>query len=115
MAIVVLVHEGLYGSALAMLRVAFEACVRGMWLLDAATDEEIDQAGNGQSPNDFFGKIVADLEKPGRIEPGSFSQLKGASWKRLCSLTHTGYEQIGARLTTTGLGHDYTEQKSLKL
>ena len=33
---------------------------------------------------------------------------KAEWWKRLCSFTHTGYQQIGARLTPDGLGYGYT-------
>jgi hypothetical protein len=112
-AIVVLVHEGLYGSALAMMRIAFEAQVRGMWLMQAATEDDVDRAGRDQFPRDFFGQIVADLEKPGRLKQRTFSFLKGEAWSHLCSLTHTGYQQIGARLTSAGLGYNYTDAEIL--
>ena len=39
--------------------------------------------------------------------------MKNESWKRLCSLTHTGYQQIGARFTPEGLGYAYQESEIL--
>ena len=91
MAIVVLVHEALDGSALAMIRPLFEAYVRGMWLMHAATDVDIDRAGQDRFPNDF-NRIVTELEKSPLVSPDTFSSLKNQSWKRLCSFTHTGYQ-----------------------
>ncbi len=113
MAVVVLVHETLHASALALMRPTIEAYVRGLWLLYAATDEDLNKAGRDQFANDFFGKIVADLEEPGRFDQGALSHLKGDTWRRLCSYTHTGYQQIGARLTSSGLGYEYEESEIL--
>ena len=112
-AIVVLVHERLYGSASTMIRPLFEAFVRGLWLLHAASDDEVDRAGRDQFQRDF-GKMIAELEKPGRLPVGMLSGLKGRTWSRLCSFTHTGYQQIGARLTTEGLGYDYQDSEILE-
>ena len=94
MAIVVLVHEKLHGSALALIRPLFEAYARGMWLMHAATDDEVDRAGH--------------------IVGGALVGLKKDSWSRLCSFTHTGYQQIGARLTPEGLGYDYQDGEILQ-
>jgi hypothetical protein len=112
-AIVVLIHETLHASALALMRPAVEAYVRGLWLLYAATAQDLDSAGRDQFPNDFFGKMVVDLERPGRFDHGALSLLKGDTWRRLCSYTHTGYQQIGARLTASGLGYDYEDDEIL--
>ena len=44
-AILVLIDEGLHGSALALVRLQFEAYVRGTWLAQCAGDNEVDKAG----------------------------------------------------------------------
>ena len=113
MAVTVLVHETLHTSALALMRPLIEAFLRGFWLQYAATDEEVDRAGTDDFPNDFFGKIVADLERSDRIPTGTFSFLKGETWKALCSYTHAGYMQLGAHLTQDGLGYEYDEAEIL--
>ena len=112
MAIVVLVHETLHGSALALMRLLFEAYVRGMWLMYAATNEDIDRAGRDQFPS--CSDIVTGLEKSHHFSSRPFSAVKNQSWKRLCSFTHTGYQQIGARLTPQGLGYDYQDSEILE-
>ena len=111
MAIVVLVRETPHGSALALIRPLFEAYVRGMWLMRAATNDDIDRAGRDQFPN--VSRIVAELdEKFPSVRP--FSAVKDPLWSRWCSLTHTGYQQIGARLTPQDLGYDYEDSEILQ-
>jgi hypothetical protein len=104
-AIVVLAHEGLYGSMMALIRVLFEAYVRGVWLMVAASSEDIDRAGRDRFTKDI-GTMIADIDKYQDAQ-ASVASLKDEWWKRLCSFTHTGYQQIGARLTPDGLGHNY--------
>ncbi len=107
-AIVVLVAEGIYGSALALVRLQFEAYVRGTWLLHGATDESVDPAGRDKFPP--IGEMIADLEQPGRFDAGyPCPASKAASWILLNSLTHTGYQQIGARLSAAGIGSNFEE------
>jgi hypothetical protein len=106
-AIVILTHEGLYGSARALIRPLFEAYVRGLWLKLAASDKQVDDAGRDQFPE--FGLMIGGIEATGQVPQGGLSAIKAGSWKRLCSLTHTGYQQIRARLTPEGLGYAYTD------
>ena len=109
-AIVILMHERLYGSVIAFIRPLFEAFVRGLWLMQAATGEDIDRAGQDVFPG--FGKLVADLEQPlGENFDGPLSQIKTHRWRELCSYTHTGFRQIGARLTADGLGYGYKDSQ----
>ena len=109
-AIVILMHERLYGSALALIRPLFEGFVRGLWLMQAATVEDIDRAGQDSFPN--FAELVVALEPPsGENSDGLLSQIRTHRWRELCSYTHTGFRQIGARLTAEGLGYDYKESQ----
>lgn len=109
-ALVLLLSQGLPGSALALQRPLLEAFVRGVWILRAATDESVDRAGNDNFPNDF-GLLIREIEAAGVFVPGMLSDLKADHWKRLCSLTHTGFQQIGARYTASGLGQNYEEDE----
>lgn len=54
-AMVLLHHSGLYGSALALLRVLSESVVRGLWLHDCATDVELDLIFVGRAIGRFRG------------------------------------------------------------
>ncbi len=102
LAILVLVDEDLYGSALALIRLQFEAYVRGMWLAQCASDSEIDKAGRDEFP--AINSMIASLEKPGLLDSASLSTIKSGAWKPLNSFTHTGYQQIGPRLNKDGIG-----------
>jgi hypothetical protein len=102
MAILVLVDEGLYGSALALVRLQFEAYVRGTWMAQCASNNEVDKAGQDEFPK--IAGMIAALEKPGLLDNALLSKIKHDAWEPLNSLTHTGYQQIGPRLTKDGIG-----------
>ena len=104
-AIIVLVEEKLFASALALVRPLFESYLRGTWLLNAATDAQIDDAGRDRFPS--AGMMVDGLEKVGL----SLTDVKKQWWNTLCSYTHTGYQQIGARLTSEGLRSNYKDEE----
>lgn len=102
-------HAQIHGSALAMLRPMFEAYVRGRWLLYAAADAAVDDAGRDKFPRDF-GLLLRDLQTVDTALGPFLAKMKEANWSALCSFTHTGYLQIGARLTPAGLGYDHPER-----
>ena len=54
------------------MRLPFEAYVRGMWLMHAATDDDIDRAGRDQFPNDF-NRIVAEIDEKVSLVQSLFS------------------------------------------
>lgn len=97
----------MYGSAMTLIRPLLEAYVRGLWLMHGASDDDVDNAGKDMFPRDFQ-KLLSDLEVSGYLAADGVAGLKAEWWKRLCSFTHTGYQQIGARLTPDGLGYGYT-------
>jgi hypothetical protein len=109
MAILVLVDEGLYGSALALIRLQFEAYVRGLWLAQCASDCEVDKAGRDEFPK--IGPTIESLERPGLLDSALLSTIKGDAWKPLNSLTHTGYQQIGPRLNKDGIGSYFDDNQ----
>ena len=111
MAILVLVDEGLYGSALALMRPQFEAYVRGMWLAQCAGDSEVDGAGRDKFPK--IGPMIASLEKPGLLDIALLSTIKRGAWEPLNSFTHTGYQQIGPRLNKNGIGSYFDDEQIL--
>lgn len=108
-AILILVDEDLPGSALALIRLQFEAYVRGMWLAQCASDSEIDKAGRDEFP--AINSMIASLEKPGLLESALLSTIKFDAWKPLNSLTHTGYQQIGPRLNKKGIGSYFDDDQ----
>ena len=112
-AIVILVQAGLFAAAMALVRPILEAFVRGMWLVYAATDAEVDRAGEDHFPNNID-KLISDLKRAKQVPHEELAQIKSRSWKRLCSYTHTGYQQIGGRLTMEGVGYDYSHSEMVE-
>jgi hypothetical protein len=108
-AILILVDEDLHGSALALIRLQFEAYVRGMWLAQCASDSEIDKAGRDEFP--AINSMIASLERPGLLDSALLSTIKRDAWKPLNSLTHTGYQQIGPRLNKNGIGSYFDDDQ----
>jgi hypothetical protein len=108
-AILVLVDEDLFGPALALIRLQFEAYVRGLWLVQCANDGQLDKAGHDESP--AMNSMIASLEKPGLLDSALLSTIKGDAWKPLNSLTHTGYQQIGPRLSKDGIGSYFDDDQ----
>jgi hypothetical protein len=111
MSIVVLVQATMFGSSLAMVRIASEAYARGLWMARAASLADLDRAGRDDFPN--FGAMIAALQAPAILGPERLSIFRGQQWKRLNSYTHSGYQQLGARLTSEGLGDEYEEKEIL--
>lgn len=101
--IVVLVQDKCFGSALALQRPLHETFWRGLWLRYAATDRQVDDAGRDRFPSKV--EMLSDLNTAFGRQRSSYMQ--GWFWKQLCSYTHGGFQQIGARLTTDGLKSNY--------
>ena len=109
MAILVLVDEDIYGSALALIRLQFEAYIRGLWLAQCASEGEVDKASRDKFP--AIDGMIASLEKPGLLDSAFLSKIKSGAWKRLNSLTHTGNQQIGPRLSKDGIGSYFDDDQ----
>src|SRR5690606_36177865 len=88
-AIVLLIQHHLYASAFALLRVQFEAYVRGTWLLLCATEGEIGAFLNGKEPPKVDALLRELEETPGYAEK-MLSGLKQKYWASMCGYTHTG-------------------------
>ena len=87
--IVVLTEHELYASSFALLRVAFEAYVRGMWLVLCASETQVGQFLNGEErPN--FGVLLGQPELTPGFSENVLSVLKKRHWAAMCAYTHTG-------------------------
>lgn len=78
-----------YGSALALVRLQFEAYIRGVWLLYCATDQAIEKFKNDKL-DVSMGTMINALEKKDAFNIGVLSNIKNDSWSAMNSFTHTG-------------------------
>jgi len=113
-AIVLLISHSLYGSAFALLRLLFEAYVRGIWLHRCATDADLERF-----KRDKFDKSVAtltqDIDKLDGYDGGVFSNAQTKSRKPMNSYTHSGYLQIVRRIKETTIEPNYAEDEIVEV
>jgi hypothetical protein len=105
-AIILLIANELYGSAFALIRLLFEAYVRGLWLNYCANDKEIEKFKKGKLDKKF-GKLIEDIEKVDGYNVGTLSSAKQAGWKVMNSFTHSGFNQIIRRNTESSIEPNY--------
>ena len=105
-AIILLIANKLYGSAFALIRLLFEAYVRGLWLNYCANDKEINKFKKGNMDKEF-GKLIEDIEKIDGYNVGTLSRAKKAGWKVMNSFTHSGFIQIIQRNTKSTIEPNY--------
>jgi len=109
-AIILLIANKLYGSAFALIRLLFEAYVRGLWLNYCANDKEINKFKKDKIDKEF-GKLIEDIEQVDGYNVGTLSKAKKAGWKVMNSFTHSGFNQIVRRNTTSTIEPNYEEEE----
>jgi len=113
-AIVVLLEAGLYASCFALLRVAFEAYVRGEWLALCATDAQVRQFLKGREPPKID-VLLGTLKRRDVFKEGVLSIIKKRSWKALCAYTHTGGLHVQRWNTSRGIEPNYSIDELLEV
>lgn len=110
MGIEALARFGLYGSMLALLRVLFEALIRGIWIARCATDTEVEYFRTNDKIKDdkSFETLVIETEAGIGNTTKTLLKVKQQSWKELNSFTHTGMLQIARRHGDGTLGPNYS-------
>ena len=105
----ILAENKLYGSAFALARSVFEAYIRGIWLRECATDDQVQSF----LKDDFrinFQAMIDDIEQIEEYATGVLAKAKKAGWPLLNSLTHTGFNQVIRRNTDDSIEPNYSEQ-----
>jgi hypothetical protein len=113
-AIVVLLDHELYAASFALVRVAFEAYVRGEWLALCATDAEVDSFVEGTEPP-RIGALLESLEQTETFNEGVLSKVKAGSWRAMCAFTHTGGLHIQRWNTPEAIEPNYDDAEVRKV
>ena len=108
--IVVLIESRLYGSAFALVRLLFEAYVRGVWLHQCATEAHVKQFEK-DAQGSSFAELIRDIEKLDGFDVGVLSNVKKRAWRAMNSYTHSGYSQAARRNTAEYLESNYSEDE----
>ena len=104
--IAILLHNNRIAPAFALVRILFEAYVRGRWLADCASEDKLTEAAaGGKLP--FIDEMISALENGSRVEEHVLSRSKKANWHALCGFTHTGGNHLQRFQTSDGIEANY--------
>jgi hypothetical protein len=111
--IAVLAGEPLWGPIYALIRPLLDACVRGMWLAECATDAELDLfEANKLGKKKSFTSMVDELEAKIGHAQGELSALRISSWSTLSDFTHGGFKHVWRRNSETESGPNYSPEET---
>ena len=108
-AIVLLTANSLSGSAAALVRLLFEAYVRGVWLMYSASDKEVEKFKSDKIKK--IGELIAELETHEAFSGGTLSHVKETSWKTMNSFTHSGFYQAVRQNTADSITPNHTDEE----
>jgi hypothetical protein len=109
-AIVYLVERGRYASSFSLLRIAFEAYVRGLWLSRCAKDVQCRKFLRGWEPPKIDSLLQKIEQEPGFSEQ-VLSSIKRRSWKAMCAYTHTGGLHVQRWNTSESIEPSYSAEE----
>ena len=108
-AIVVLVSNGLNGSAAALVRLQYEALIRGMFFHHCVLEKEASEFSEGGEPPKIK-QMIERLEKIPEFTSGVLSKVHKREWRAMNSYTHGGSAQIHRRFSGSDLVGSYSEE-----
>jgi hypothetical protein len=113
-AVLILCEREMYSSALSLARVVYEACIRGLWLLQCASDTEVSAFLAGKEPPKIK-ILLSAIEKVPGYTGGEMALAHTQRWSDMCSFTHTGVLQVQRWNTEAAVepNHDPKEVESL--
>ncbi|MGH8617558.1 MAG: DUF6988 family protein [Burkholderiales bacterium] len=105
-AIAVLHSAGLSGSMLALLRILAESLVRGLWIYECASPDELANFKKGKLGKSFD-SLIKEYETTIGTPNGVLSGFKLSAWKQMNDFTHTGFLQVSRRHAPGRVGPNY--------
>lgn len=113
-AIVHLIEWKLFAAAFSLLRVEFEAYIRGEWLAQCASDESVDAFIQGKEPPKMD-YLLEQLEGLDSFNEMVLSQTKQKTWRSMCAYTHTGGLHVQRWNTDDGIEANYAREEVLEV
>ena len=113
-AILVLLGARLYASSFALIRVAFEAYVRGEWLAFCAKDAQVRRFLKGWEPPKID-RLLEALERTDAFRAQTLSHIKKRTWNSMCAYTHTGGLHVQRWNTADGIEPNYSAEEVLEV
>ncbi len=111
--IVLLINHQLSGSAFSLVRLIFEAYIRGVWLHQCASESDL-KLFETDALDLKFHKLIEDIEKLDSFSSGILSATKKKSWSAMNSFTHSGFSQVVRRNKEGSIEPNYVEAELLE-
>ena len=101
-AIALLLQADLNSSAFALVRSQYESFIRGTWIANCATEQQVDRfCKSGKLPE--IAELISAIEKIPSFNSNFFSELKKQSWCAMCDYAHTGALSVQGWNTTSAI------------
>ncbi len=113
-AILLLISHNLHGSARALVRVLFDAFIRGLWLLRCATDDDLEYFKKEDKLKKKVEDLIKDIEKRSGDNKMILPMIKSKTWSAMSSYTHTGMSQLSRYNSSEAIGPNYKEDEILE-
>lgn len=113
-AIVLLISHNLHGSARALVRILFDAFIRGWWLFRCASDDDLEYFKNEDDLKKKFEGLIKDIEKLSGDDEKILSMIKSNTWSAMCSYTHTGIFQLNRYNSSQAIEPNFKEDEIIE-
>jgi hypothetical protein len=112
-ALMMLIRQGLTGSAFALLRSLVEIMYRGVWIVTAASANEVRRFVEKDEIRLTMAEMAEATDKACNID--FFLKFKKKAWEGMNSYAHTGLLQLGRRFKSQQLAPAYTNEEISQL
>ena len=112
-AILIILESNLPGPAFALARPLLESYVRGVWLLNHASEEQIDKFMKGKCPK--FPTLLNQIGDDPDTGGAWIRDTTDLNLKAFHDLTHGGIEHVVRRVTENYIEPNYPEEESIRL
>lgn len=111
--IIVLLEKNLPGPALALARPMHECYVRGVWLLEHASNENVEKFESGKCPR--FPELIKQIGDEPKTGGAFIKGMTELNLKSFHDLTHGGMEHVTRRVTGSSIEPSYSEVEIISL
>jgi hypothetical protein len=109
-----LIANKLVGSAFSLVRILFEAYIRGLWISKCASENEIEKFKKNNLEK-TFGTLIQEIEQQDGFQEGVLSKVKAANWKAMNSYTHSGFFQSVRRMKEETIEANYDKDETIEI
>ena len=113
-AIVLLIEHELHGSAMALVRILFDAYTRGLWLFRCATDDDLEYFKKKDKLKKKIEERIKDIEKRSGDDEMILSMIKSHAWSAMYSYTHTGMSQLSRYNSSEAIEPNFNEDEIIE-